>query len=87
MSYFYLIHTQGELIEEGSIHRSAVVECTQWHPEKKIIAIGWRSGEITVYNNTEHKFYEQSSIHRAAVSIMRWNKNGSRLITGDKVGL
>ena len=58
----------------------------QWHPEKKVIAVGWSSGEITTYNNTENKFYEQSSIHRAAISIMRWNKNGSRLITGDKVG-
>ena len=86
-TYLPFFCTQGELVEEGSIHRSAVVECMQWHPEKKVIAIGWRSGEITTYNGTEHKFYEQSSIHRSAVSIIRWNKNGSRLITGDKVSL
>ena len=81
------MYTQGELVEEGSIHRSAVVECMQWHPEKKLIAIGWRSGEITTYNDTEHAFFEQSSIHRAAVSVMRWNNSGTRLVTGDKVGL
>ena len=72
-------------MEEGSIHRSAVVECMQWHPEKKIVAIGWRSGEISTYNDTEHVFFEQSSIHRTAVSVVRWNKNGSRLVSGDKV--
>ena len=72
-------------MEEASIHRSVVVECMQWHPDKKLIAIGWRSGEITTYNDVEHDFFEQSSIHRSAVSVVRWNKNGTRLVTGDKV--
>ena len=78
-------HMQGELVEEASIHRSVVVECMQWHPDKKLIAIGWRSGEITTYNDVEHDFFEQSSIHRSAVSVVKWNKNGTRLVTGDKV--
>ena len=57
----------------------------QWHPEKKLIAIGWSSGEITTYNHSEQEVFEQSSIHRSPISVLQWNKNGSRLIAGDEV--
>lgn len=50
---------QGDLVEDASIYRSAVVECMEWHPEKKIIAVGWQSGEITTYNHSEEKVHEQ----------------------------
>ena len=75
--------SQGELVEDSSIQRSVVVECMEWHPENKIIAIGWRSGEITTYNDDDHEFFEQSSIHRASISFLKWNKG--RLISGDMV--
>jgi len=57
----------------------------QWHPVSKIVAIGWRSGEITLYNDHDKSYHEQSSVHRAPLSVLRWNKTGSRLIAGDKV--
>ena len=76
---------QGELVEGASIHRSAVVECMRWHPSKRIIAVGWRSGEITCYNDDDRDVFEQSSIHRSPVRFLCWNQNGTRLISGDKV--
>lgn len=76
---------QGEALKSASIHRSVVAESLQWHPDKKIIAIGWQSGEITTYSDTDHEIFEQSSIHRAAIGFLQWNKAGSRLISGDKV--
>ena len=78
---------QGEVLEDASIHRSTVVECMQWHPEKKIIAVGWRSGEVTTYNDHDHEFFEQSSIHRSPLSFLRWNQSGTQLVSGDKVRL
>ena len=59
----------------------------QWHPEKKIIAVGWRSGEVTTYNDHDHEFFEQSSIHRSPLSFLRWNQSGDQLVSGDKVRL
>ena len=59
----------------------------QWHPEKKIIAVGWRSGEVTTYNDHDHDFFEQSSIHRSPLSFLRWNQSGTQLVSGDKVRL
>ena len=67
------------------VQRSVPVECLQWHPEKTIVAVGWSSGEITLCNGTEHKTYEQSSVHKKIVVFVVWNSTGSRLISGDKV--
>ena len=82
-----LAPTQGQLIEGASIQRSVSVQCLQWHPEQKIVAIGWRSGEITVYNDEQHTFYEQSSIHREVITLLNWNHHGTRLVSGDQSGL
>ena len=62
-----------------------VAECLEWHPEKKILAVGWRSGEITTYNNDDEQIFEQSSIHRSPTNVVRWNENGSRLLSMDQV--
>lgn len=78
---------EGEALKAASIHRSVVAETLQWHPDKKIIAIGWQSGEITTYNDTDHEIFEQSSIHRAAIGFLQWNSGGTKLISGDKSGL
>lgn len=72
-------------MDDASIQRSVVVECMQWHPDKKIVAIGWRSGEITTYNDHDKSFFEQSSIHRSPITVLRWNNKGTRLISADKV--
>ncbi len=74
-------------MEEGSLHRSVPAECMEWHPVTKVIAIGWRSGEITTYNYSENLIYEQSSIHRSPLAVIKWNQNGSRLVSGDAVNL
>ena len=83
-----LTHTcaQGELLEDANVQRSVAVECLQWHPASRILAIGWRSGEITTFNHHSFDYFEQSSLHRSPMTVIRWNKNGSRLITADKVG-
>ena len=72
-------------MENASIHRSVTTECMEWHPVNAVIAIGWQSGEITTYNNSEDGIYEQSSMHRAPITTVRWNQSGSRLISGDNV--
>ncbi len=58
----------------------------QWHPVRRIAVIGWQSGEITLYNDDEQTYCEQSSLHRSPLTVLRWNKSGSRIISGDKVG-
>ena len=79
------VSLQGELIEDASVQRPVAIECLQWHPEKVIMAIGWKSGEITVYNQSERESFDQSIVHRKPLVFLVWNTTGSRLISGDKV--
>ena len=80
---------QGDLVASSTIIRSgAVAQCLVWHPDRKIVAMGWNSGEITTANLSDlksHEVYEQISIHRAPVTVLKWNQSGSRLISGDQV--
>ena len=59
-----------------------------WQCQQKLLAVGWRSGEISVCNLEETKdVFEQSSAHRDAVLFLCWNVSGSRLVSGDQVGV
>lgn len=78
---------QGKLQDGASVQRTSVVECMTWEHHHKILAVGWRSGEISVSNLEDAKdaVYEQSSVHRDAILFLCWNGSGSRLISGDQV--
>ena len=78
---------QGKLLEGATIQRTSVVECLMWERHHRILAVGWRSGEISVSNleDTKDVVYEQSSVHRDAILFLCWNGSGSRLISGDQV--
>ena len=56
-----------------------------WHPDKKILAIGWLSGEISTYNVSERRAYDQSSYDQSPILVLKWNQSGRRIITGDRV--
>ena len=74
-------------MEDYSIQRTSTVECMKWEQHRKILAVGWRSGEISMSNLEETKdvIHEQSSVHRDAILFLCWNDSGSRLISGDQV--
>lgn len=86
IDYSHLHLVQGELLKDAaSIQRSVPVECLQWHPMSNILGVGWRNGEIIIYNANSHEVYEQSTVHNKSLVFLIWNLSGSRLITGDKV--
>ncbi|XP_065898421.1 intraflagellar transport protein 140 homolog isoform X2 [Dysidea avara] len=59
-----------------------------WQCQHKLLAIGWRSGEISVCSLEETKdVFEQSSAHHDAVLFLCWNVSGSRLVSGDQNGM
>lgn len=83
ISYVHLY--QGELVEDSSIQRSSVVTAIVWHPVRKILAIGWQSGDVLIWNEHDHELHEASSIHQSAVQVIQWSNNGNRLVTSDQV--
>lgn len=56
-----------------------------WHPQKKILAIGWESGELFIYNDHEHELHEIQSLHRSPISVLEFSIGGKRLVTADTV--
>ena len=58
---------QGELVEDSLIQRSVTVQRISWHPSKQVLAMGWRSGEVTLCNLKEDQVWEQSSCHHGPI--------------------
>ncbi|KAM7433446.1 hypothetical protein ABFA07_016329 [Porites harrisoni] len=82
---FYL--DEGELVEESSIQRSSLVTAIAWHPVRKILAIGWQSGDVLIWNEHDRELHEASSIHQSPVKFVQWSSNGNRLVTCDQAGI
>lgn len=74
-------------MEESSIQRSSTVTGMSWHPTRKILAVGWESGEILIWNEHDHELHEATSVHSTSVKIIEWSSNGNKLITADQVRL
>ena len=56
-----------------------------WHSSKKILAIAWENGEITVWNDHEKEVHPATQLHSTSITAIAWTNNGSRLATCDKV--
>lgn len=82
---FYL--DEGELVEESSIQRSSLVTAITWHPVRKILAIGWQSGDVLIWNEHDRELHEAGSIHQSSVKVIQWSNNGNRLVTSDEAGI
>lgn len=74
-------------MEESSLQRSSLVSSMSWHPVRKIIAVGWASGELLTWNEHDHELHEVYSIHKGKMNTIKWSQNGHRLVTGDEVKL
>ena len=58
-----------------------------WHPVRKIIAIGWTSGELNMWNEHDHDLHEVYSIHKSNITVIKWSHNGQKIVTADQVGM
>ena len=72
-------------MEDSSIQRSSLVTAIVWHPVRKILAIGWQSGDVLIWNEHDRELHEAASIHQSPVRIIQWSNNGNRLVTTDEV--
>lgn len=66
-------------------HPTAQVTSMVWHPSKRIMAVGWESGELFLWNDHEHELREIQSLHRAPISILQFSAAGTRLVSADAV--
>ncbi len=56
-----------------------------WHPSRKILAVGWETGEITIRNEHESETYEAPLFHKSEITAVQWTSMGTKLLTADAV--
>ncbi|CAG0897138.1 unnamed protein product [Darwinula stevensoni] len=82
------VKSEGEPIEGLEISSTASAQPTAiaWHPHKKILAVGWESGGLSLCNAAEKQFQPVQSLHQGRLGLLQWSSQGSRLISADSDG-
>jgi len=84
MNLLLLIH-QGEPLKDSVVRKAKESSVLAWHPTRKVLAVGWETGEITARNEQENEAYEFSHVHKTEITFLQWTSNGSRLVSADAV--
>eukprot|EP00128_Syssomonas_multiformis_P008566 Colp12_sorted_trinity150504_noHs@28720 len=78
---------EGELVDGMNLTKVASVTAMSWHPNKKLLVIGWSNGTVTLWNEHEKTAREDNNIHKGAVRFADWNPCGNRFVTLDEAGV
>ncbi|XP_059152845.1 intraflagellar transport protein 140 homolog [Physella acuta] len=82
-----LFNEEGEKLPHKPIAHQGQPTSYAWHPTRKIIAVGWETGELTLWNESDKELIEAPHLHRSEISAMHWSSNGTRLLSADTTGV
>ena len=76
-------------MSKSSITHDAEATVFDWHPLERTVAIGWADGMVSCWN-VDGKIrptssFSNTTLHNSAITIVKWNPMGKRLVTADSV--
>jgi intraflagellar transport protein 140 len=68
-------NADGEIV--GNVSRNVAVTAMAWHPEIATVAIGWKDGAVSVWQDGAGDFVDSASAHQGSpVMALAWNSKG-----------
>uniref|UniRef100_A0A667XJ74 Intraflagellar transport 140 n=1 Tax=Myripristis murdjan TaxID=586833 RepID=A0A667XJ74_9TELE len=78
---------QGEFVESCHVNRPNQPTVLRWHPIKPVLALGWENGEVLLLTHPSGDQTVLPNTHNASITLLEWSSSGSRLVTGDQMGV
>ena len=77
---------EGCIVPEHDLEKDSLVTALCWHPSEMILAYGLQEGHVGVWVDEENTCKEELN-HKGKVTIIKFNKDGNRIISADDKGM
>jgi len=80
------MNNEGVLLKNSTITHEKEATVVDWQPNGRLLAIGWKDGTISCWVvdgvTRPASTFSNASQHNAAITMLKWNPSGKKLITG-----